>query len=72
MEEHPGTRGLAALGRDAAELVFLGTGSAKPCKYRNVSAIYVDVKGRGGLLMDCGEGSLAQLHVKYGSEGTQV
>ena len=39
-------------------------GSAKPCKYRNVSSIYVDIVGKGGLLMDCGEGSLAQLHVR--------
>ena len=27
MEEHPGTQGLPALGRDAAEIVFLGTGA---------------------------------------------
>jgi ribonuclease Z len=55
------------LGRAGApELVFLGTGSAIPSKYRNVSAIFLNVPGHGGLLMDAGEGSLSQLYRRYG------
>eukprot|EP00976_Prorocentrum_cordatum_P002991 58128-Prorocentrum_minimum.AAC.1 len=62
MEDHPGTVGLAALGREGGpELVFLGTGSAIPSKYRNVSSIFLDIPGAGGLLMDAGEGCLSQL-----------
>jgi ribonuclease Z len=36
--------------------------------YRNVSAIYLDVFKRGGLLMDCGEGTLGQLNLRYSRE----
>lgn len=47
--------------RDDLEIVFLGTGSSIPSKYRNVSSIYVNLFSKGGLLLDCGEGTLAQL-----------
>jgi hypothetical protein len=52
---------LLGVGREEMELVFLGTGSSQPSKYRNVSAIYVHRFARGGLLMDCGEGTYGQL-----------
>lgn len=52
---------LQGVGREEMELVFLGTGSSQPSKYRNVSAIYVHRFARGGLLMDCGEGTYGQL-----------
>ncbi|XP_055808983.1 tRNAse Z TRZ4, mitochondrial-like isoform X2 [Solanum dulcamara] len=55
--------------RDDLEIVFLGTGSSIPSKYRNVSSIYVNLFSKGGLLLDCGEGTLAQLKRRYGISG---
>lgn len=51
------------------ELTFLGTGAAIPSKYRNVSAIFVDLFEGGTMLVDCGEGSLSQLIRRFGREG---
>lgn len=51
------------------EIVFLGTGAAIPSKYRNVTATYLNLFERGGLLMDCGEGTYGQLVRRYGQEG---
>lgn len=42
-------------------MVFLGTTSSQPSKYRNVTALYVDCGVRGGLLLDCGEDAAGQL-----------
>ncbi|KAI9810765.1 MAG: hypothetical protein M1827_006103 [Pycnora praestabilis] len=47
-------------GRDA-EIITLGTGSASPSKYRNVSATLLRVPGSGSYLLDCGENTLGQL-----------
>lgn len=47
-------------GRDT-EIITLGTGSAAPSKYRNVSATLVRVPGWGSILLDCGENTLGQL-----------
>ncbi|KAK2066604.1 hypothetical protein P8C59_000408 [Phyllachora maydis] len=47
-------------GREA-EIVTIGTGSALPSKYRNVSATLVRVPGHGNYLFDCGENTLGQL-----------
>lgn len=55
--------------RDDMEIVILGTGSSQPSKYRNVSAIYIDLFSRGSLLLDCGEGTLGQLKRRYGLNG---
>ncbi|PHT46901.1 hypothetical protein CQW23_16059 [Capsicum baccatum] len=55
--------------RDDLEIVFLGTGSSVPSKYRNVSSIHVNLFSKGGLLLDCGEGTLAQLKRRYGIIG---
>eukprot|EP00898_Chlorokybus_atmophyticus_P008267 jgi/Chlat1/8441/Chrsp80S07923 len=60
---------LQGISRQELEVVFLGTGSAIPSKYRNVSGIYLNFFGRGGMLLDCGEGSFGQLQRRYGSEG---
>lgn len=46
------------------DVVFLGTGSAVPSKYRNVTGIYVRL-AKGGILLDCGEGSFHQLRSLY-------
>ncbi|XP_010545682.1 PREDICTED: zinc phosphodiesterase ELAC protein 2 [Tarenaya hassleriana] len=55
--------------RDDMEIVLLGTGSSQPSKYRNVSAVYINLFSRGSLLLDCGEGTLGQLKRRYGLEG---
>ncbi|KAL1210963.1 tRNase Z TRZ3 [Cardamine amara subsp. amara] len=55
--------------RDDMEIVLLGTGSSQPSKYRNVSAIFIDLFSRGSLLLDCGEGTLGQLKRRYGLDG---
>lgn len=49
-----------------AEIVCLGTGSALPSKYRNVSATLLRVPGSGSYLLDCGENTLGQLKRIYG------
>ncbi|KAF2148563.1 hypothetical protein K461DRAFT_232672 [Myriangium duriaei CBS 260.36] len=43
------------------EIVTLGTGSALPSKYRNVSGTLIKVPGWGNLLLDCGEDTIGQL-----------
>ncbi|XP_048234023.1 tRNAse Z TRZ4, mitochondrial isoform X2 [Ricinus communis] len=55
--------------RDDMEIVLLGTGSSQPSKYRNVSSVYINLFSKGGLLLDCGEGTLGQLKRRYGVEG---
>ncbi|ORY13424.1 hypothetical protein BCR34DRAFT_586568 [Clohesyomyces aquaticus] len=47
--------------RPDTEIITLGTGSALPSKYRNVSATLVRVPGVGNYLLDCGENTLGQL-----------
>jgi ribonuclease Z len=54
---------------DDITVTTLGTGSAIPSKYRNVSATHLDIPGVGGVLLDCGEGSLGQLRRRFGPEG---
>ncbi|KAH9253588.1 hypothetical protein BASA81_008424 [Batrachochytrium salamandrivorans] len=50
------------------ELIFLGTGSAMPSKYRNVTGMFLrGSKEEGGILLDCGEATLSQLGRVYGS-----
>ena len=44
-----------------AEIFCLGTGSALPSLYRNVSGTLLRVPGRGSYLFDCGENTLGQL-----------
>ena len=56
---------------DDITVTTLGTGSAIPSKYRNVSATHLDIPGVGGVLLDCGEGSLGQLRRRFGPEGTR-
>ncbi|KAF2301186.1 hypothetical protein GH714_020717 [Hevea brasiliensis] len=58
--------------RDDLEIVLLGTGSSQPSKYRNVSSVYINLFSKGGLLLDCGEGTLGQLKRRYGVEGADL
>jgi ribonuclease Z len=44
-----------------AEVIFTGTGSAIPCKHRNVSGIYLQMTNHNGILLDIGEGTIGQL-----------
>ena len=53
-------------GEEELEVVFLGTGAAMPSKYRNVTSIYINRFARGGMLLDCGEGTLGQLTRRFG------
>ncbi|KAI0491836.1 hypothetical protein KFK09_026097 [Dendrobium nobile] len=55
--------------REDMEIVLLGTGSAQPSKYRNVSSIFINLFSKGCLLLDCGEGTLAQLKRRFGVDG---
>jgi ribonuclease Z len=57
---------LAQAGAEELEVVFLGTGAAMPSKYRNVTSIYINRFARGGMLLDCGEGTLGQLTRRFG------
>jgi ribonuclease Z len=47
------------------EITTLGTGSALPSKYRNVSATLVRVPGWGSMLLDAGENTMGQLRRVY-------
>lgn len=51
-----------------AEVITLGTGSALPSKYRNVSATLVKVPGYGNYLFDAGENTMGQLRRVFGKE----
>lgn len=53
------------------EIITLGTGSAIPSKYRNVSATLVRIPGVGSYLLDCGENTLGQLRRMYGFDKTE-
>lgn len=58
---------------DPLQVCFLGTGSALPSKYRNVSSIYLRAlhskEGKDvGVLLDCGEGSYGQMLRCFGPE----
>ncbi|RMZ78404.1 hypothetical protein DV738_g3919, partial [Chaetothyriales sp. CBS 135597] len=65
----------SALGQDAIayapaltepEIVTLGTGSAQPSKYRNVSATLLRMPNdQGNYLLDCGENTMGQLRRLY-------
>lgn len=42
-------------------MAFLGTGSMMPATFRNVSAISLTANHQFNILLDCGEGTFAQL-----------
>ena len=50
------------------EIITLGTGSASPSKYRNVSAILLRIPKLGNFLFDCGENTLGQLRRMFDPE----
>jgi ribonuclease Z len=54
------------------EVLFTGTGSMMPSKYRNVSGILLRVSKETSLLLDCGEGTFGQLHCCYGVQLDEI
>lgn len=72
---------MAPAARGNVEVVFLGTGAAQPSKYRNVSGTLLRTRREGAdppaptpatLLLDCGEGTAAQVTRAYGSGADAV
>ncbi|OCF42970.1 hypothetical protein I317_03191 [Kwoniella heveanensis CBS 569] len=57
---------------DDITVTTLGTGSAIPSKYRNVSSTHLDIPGVGGILLDAGEGTLGQMRRKFGKAGLKT
>ncbi|KAG9016669.1 hypothetical protein FRB90_002586 [Tulasnella sp. 427] len=47
-------------------ITTLGTGSAMPSKYRNVSATLIQIPNYGNILLDAGEGTWGQLARQFG------
>jgi ribonuclease Z len=59
---------VSAVPEKDVEITTLGTGSALPSKYRNVSATLLRVPGWGSMLFDCGENTLGQLKRAFSPE----
>lgn len=59
---------IASLQPGTTAVRFLGTGAAIPGKHRNVSSILIDMYERGGVMLDCGEGTWGQMVRHLGSE----
>eukprot|EP00730_Choanoeca_flexa_P020431 TRINITY_DN9978_c0_g1_i1.p1 TRINITY_DN9978_c0_g1~~TRINITY_DN9978_c0_g1_i1.p1 ORF type:complete len:635 (+),score=105.66 TRINITY_DN9978_c0_g1_i1:90-1994(+) len=53
-------------------VTFLGTGSAEPSKHRGGSCIWLTNHDKGDIVLDVGEGSLAQMRHIIGTEGTRL
>lgn len=50
------------------EIVFLGTASAAPGKYRNSSGIFITMRENETAILDCGEGTLYSIMRQFGPE----
>lgn len=57
----PLTKEAGEAGTDQPSILFTGTGSALPCKHRNVTGICVNLDADKAVLLDCGEGTTGQL-----------
>lgn len=55
-------------GEEYPRVAFLGTGSAVPSKYRNVSGHLLQLNSKTSALIDCGEGTFGQLKSLYGPD----
>jgi len=55
------TQQSCTLDANKGELIFTGTGSAIPCKHRNVTGKYLRMNNGNALLLDVGEGTTGQL-----------
>ncbi|KIK63188.1 hypothetical protein GYMLUDRAFT_197664 [Collybiopsis luxurians FD-317 M1] len=63
-----GLRKVSAIQGKDVSIITLGTGSAIPGKYRNVSATVIQIPNYGNILLDCGEGTWGQLCRKLGTD----
>lgn len=59
---------IANLPPRTAAVRFFGTGAAIPGKHRNVSGVMIDMFQRGGVMLDCGEGTWGQMVRHFGLE----
>ncbi|EMR11049.1 hypothetical protein PNEG_00648 [Pneumocystis murina B123] len=50
------------------KVITLGTGSALPSHYRNVSSTVLRIPGHGSVILDAGEGTLGQLSRQFGPD----
>eukprot|EP00180_Rhodochaete_pulchella_P002331 Plantae.Rhodophyta-Rhodochaete_pulchella.ctg35352.p1 GENE.Plantae.Rhodophyta-Rhodochaete_pulchella.ctg35352~~Plantae.Rhodophyta-Rhodochaete_pulchella.ctg35352.p1 ORF type:complete len:456 (+),score=73.84 Plantae.Rhodophyta-Rhodochaete_pulchella.ctg35352:38-1369(+) len=62
---------LRGLPEQTAKIRFLGTGSAIPGAFRNVSSILLDLFQRGTVLIDAGEATFGQLVRSLGWKGAE-
>lgn len=58
-------------GNEYPIVTFLGTGSAVPNIYRNVSANLLQTNEKSNFLIDCGEGTYAQMKALFGPVETE-
>lgn len=56
---------------DKVIITPLGTGSAVPSKYRNVSGTLIQTPSAGNILLDAGEGTYGQICRKFGRDGAE-
>ena len=64
VSEHESDDSAATQGENKSklgELIFTGTGSAVPCKHRNVTGMYLQMTNSNSMLLDVGEGTIGQL-----------
>ncbi|TDL24665.1 hypothetical protein BD410DRAFT_745395 [Rickenella mellea] len=61
-------RDQSASAEEDVTIVPLGTSSATPSKYRNVSSTLVQIPRYGNILLDCGEGTWGQLQRHFGTD----
>lgn len=59
---------ISSMSPDTVAVRFFGTGAAIPGKHRNVSSLMIDMFERGGVMMDCGEGTWGQMVRLFGLE----
>lgn len=70
VEEHQNKRVVRA--GDEVTIIPLGTSSAMPSKYRNVSSLLLRYPNGKSILLDCGEGTLGQLYRQFGVDAPSV
>lgn len=56
---------------DDVAITMLGTSSTTSTKHRNCSGILIHTPSNGNFLLDCGEGTLQQLHRRFGPQGAR-
>ncbi|KAG6823069.1 hypothetical protein H0H87_001946 [Tephrocybe sp. NHM501043] len=66
VEEHIASGRLCVPVGSEVKVISLGTGSAVPSKYRNVSSTLIQIPNWGNILLDSGEGTWGQLVRQFG------